>query len=190
MRLVLTCLLMAWPVVAQPEANITYLAEQASVQDVVKSISAQAGLGYSRQKSFDQTNPECRRWVYGVRLDGVAFATAMQQILSPVGLRYEVENGAVVLYRDPNGPRPGTGVIVDYATEKKSVQYVVMDLAAQVGLGYDFQKSFEQTDPECRRYLINLSIERRTFEEAMALVLEPVGLRYEVEGGKVVLYRK
>jgi hypothetical protein len=62
--------LLAWPVAAQPEVKVTYVAEQASVQSVAKTIAVQAGLTYNWQKSFDQTNPECRRWLYGVRLDG------------------------------------------------------------------------------------------------------------------------
>jgi hypothetical protein len=190
MKLWLACCLLAWPAAAQPEVKITYIAEQASVQDVVRTIAAQAGLGYNWGKSFDQTNPECRRWLYAVRIQDVAFASAMQQVLQPVGLRYEIESGAVVLYRDPNGVPPGTGVLVDYATEHKSVQYVVLDLAAQVGLGYDFEKSFAQTDPDCRRWLDNLVIERQPFEKAMAQILNPLGLRYAVEGGKVVLYRQ
>jgi hypothetical protein len=190
MKAILVLCLLAWPVAAQPEVKVTYLAEQASVQSVAKTIAVQAGLTYNWQKSFDQTNPECRRWLYGVRLDGVPFDEAMRQILAPVGLRYEIEAGAVVLSRDPNAPPPGTGVLVDYATEKKSVQYVVIDLATQVGLGYDFEKSFSQTDPECRRWVFNVIIDRMPFEKAMAVILEPVGLRYEVEAGKVVLYRK
>ena len=79
---------------------------------------------------------------------------------------------------------------INYSTEKKSVQYVVIDLAAQVGLGYNWQKSAAQTDPERRRFLKNLTITNQPFEQAMKQVLAPVKLRYEVEDKKIVLYRQ
>ena len=44
------------------------------------------------------------------------------------------------------------------------------------------------TDPECRRFVYDVSIKDRPFHEAMAAILDPVGLRYEVENGEVVLY--
>jgi hypothetical protein len=68
------------------------------------------------------------------------------------------------------------------------VQYIVIDLAQQVGLGYNWNKSFAQTDPQCRMFVEGLKIRNQPFDKAMARVLNPVGLRYTVEGGKVVLY--
>ena len=184
--------------VAQQDAGITYLATQASVQDIVRSMAAQAGLGYNWQKSFDQTNPLCRRWVRDVRIEAVSFESAMHRILGPIGLRYEVENGVVVMFR--GGDRiqsaevamtpPDAGTLIEYATAKKSVQYIVIDLAAQVGLGYNWEKSFAQTDPECRRFVFDVSITNLTFAKAMAEILDPLGLRFEVEAGRVVLYRR
>ena len=79
---------------------------------------------------------------------------------------------------------------INYSTEKKSVQYVVIDLAKEVGLGYNWDKSFAQTDPECRRWVNGLSLKNQSFAKAMEKVLGPVGLRYQVEGEKVVLYRQ
>jgi len=77
---------------------------------------------------------------------------------------------------------------ISYSTGKKSVQYIVIDLAKQVGLGYDWNKSFAQTDPDCTRFVFGLSIDNQPFEKAMARVLKPVNLRYQVENGQVVLY--
>lgn len=198
-RLFAFCL-MGWCLGAQQNVKITYLAAQASVQDVVQTMAAQAGLGYNWRKSFDQTDPLCRRWVRDVRIEAVSFEAGMQQILEPVGLRYEIENGLVVLSRTPNAIQPagtelaaapsGAEKLIDYSTEKKSVQYIVIDLAAQVGLGYNWKKSFAQTDPECRRFVYNVSIEEQPFQKAMAKILGPVGLRYKVESGEVVLYRR
>lgn len=82
---------------------------------------------------------------------------ALRRILDPVGLQYEVENGEVVLYRVLNA-LPPADKLISYSTDKKGVQYIVIDLAAKVGLGYNWDKSFAQTDPECRRYVHNVSI--------------------------------
>lgn len=79
---------------------------------------------------------------------------------------------------------------VTYSTDKKSVQYIVIDLAKQVGLDYNWDKSFAQTDPECRRWVSDVSIKDQRFDKAMASILDPVDLRYEIEDGKIVLYRK
>ena len=193
------------------DVRVSYFATQASVQDVAKTLALQAGLEYNCQKSFDQTDPLCRRWVRDVRIEAAGFEKAMHQILSPAGLRYEIENGQVVLYRDANAPAPNPAVAspedrvaplpllgapdlrkrpISYSVGEKSVQYVVIDLAKLVGLRYNWNRSFSQTDPDCRRWVRDLSIKNQSFEDAMHRVLDPFGLRYEIEGGEVVLYRQ
>jgi ABC-type proline/glycine betaine transport system substrate-binding protein len=205
MKRVFAALVTIWCAEAQQDTKVTYLTTQASVQDIVKTMARQVGLGYNWQKSFDQTDPQCRKFVRDVRIDADLFGAAMQQILDPVGLRYEVENGEVVLYRAPTVLAPGESVgtgpsaaplfadvrgkKLTYSSAKKSVQYVVIDLAKQVGLGYDWNKSFAQTDPECRRFVDHVSIKNQPFDKAMAKILNPVGLRYRVESDQVVLYR-
>jgi hypothetical protein len=197
-RILLLLVLASSCLVAQQDARITYLATQASVQDITRSMAAQAGLGYNWQKSFDQTNPLCRRWVRDVRIEAVSFETAMHRILRPVGLRYEVENGVVVLFLGADAIQSAEGTttppdaetLINYSTAKKSIQYIVIDLAAQMGLGYNWEKSFAQTDPECREFVFDASITNLPFAKAMAEILDPVGLRFEVEVGRVVLYRR
>ena len=87
----------------------------------------------------------------------------MHQTLDLLGLRYEVENGEVVLYPVTNVLAPGeaTDKKVTCFSDRRSVQYIVIDLAKQVGLGYNFNKSFAQTDPECRAICSNLAWCRR-----------------------------
>ncbi len=85
-------------------------------------------------------------------------------------------------------PRPDA--LINYSSDKKSVQYIVIDLAKQVGLKYNWNKSFAQTDPECRRFVFDVSIRNQPFGKAMAKILDPVNLRYQVEGDEVVLYRR
>src|SRR5208283_444152 len=47
-------------------SKVKYTSKQASVQDIVQSLAGQVGLRYDWQKSFDQTDPLCRRWVFNV----------------------------------------------------------------------------------------------------------------------------
>jgi hypothetical protein len=177
---------------AQPPADklITYSIhkekDKKSVQYIVIDLAKQAGLDYDWKKSFAQTDPLCRRFVTKVSIVDQPFSAAMAKILDPVGLRYEVEDGKVVLYRSP----PNLDKLITYSTDQKSVQYIVIDLAQQAGLGYNWNKSFAQTDPECRRFVNGVSIKNKTFAQAIASVLNPVKLTFEVEDGKVVLYRR
>jgi hypothetical protein len=184
-------------------SKVKYTSEQASVQDIVQNLAQQVGLGYDRQKSFDQTDPLCRNWVRNVAIEDKTCGEALEQVLKPVGLRYEVEKGVIVLSRQVEAtepPKSGAqaaagsvdaklGTKVKYTSEQASVQDIVQNLAEQVGLGYDRQKSFDQTDPLCRNWVRNVAIEDKTCGEALEQVLKPVGLRYEVENGVIVLSR-
>ena len=89
----------AAPADARLDAKVKFAAKQASVQDIVQSLAQQAGLGYERKKSFAQTDPLCRRWVNNVAIEGKPCREALDQILGPVGLRYQVEHDAIVLSR-------------------------------------------------------------------------------------------
>jgi hypothetical protein len=89
----------AAPADARLDAKVKFASKQASVQDIVQSLAQQAGLGYERKKSFAQTDPLCRRWVDNVAIEGKPCREALDQILGPVGLRYQVEHDAIVLSR-------------------------------------------------------------------------------------------
>jgi serine/threonine protein kinase len=89
---------------ARLQTKVKYAAKQASVQDIVQNLAEQAGLKYDWQKSFDQTDPLCRQWVRNVSIEGETCQQALNQILNPVGLRYQVENGVLVLSRQDEGP--------------------------------------------------------------------------------------
>jgi serine/threonine protein kinase/C-terminal processing protease CtpA/Prc len=184
--------------------KVKYASEQASVQDIVQSLAEQVGLRYDWQKSFTQTDPLCRNWVRNVAIEDKTCAQALEQILKPFGLRYQVEEGVLVLSRQdegtqppksgaqaPAGPAdPRLGSKVKYKSEQASVQDIVQSLAEQVGLRYDWQKSLAQTDPLCRQWVRNVAIEGKTCDEALEQVLKPVGLRYQLEEGVLVLSRQ
>jgi hypothetical protein len=84
---------------ARLKKTVKFAAKQASVQDIVLALAEQVGLSYDRQKSFSQTDPLCRRWVNNVAIEDKSCCEALDQILGPVGLRYQVEKGVVILYR-------------------------------------------------------------------------------------------
>jgi hypothetical protein len=80
-------------------------------------------------------------------------------------------------------------VPITYRPTQASVQDAARTIAAQAGLGYNWQQSFDQTDPQCRLWVRDLRIEAVPFEKAMQQILDPVGLGYKIENGMVVLYR-
>jgi serine/threonine protein kinase len=86
------------------EMKVTYATARASVQDIVQNLAQQVGLGYNWQESFDQTDPVCTQWVRNVAIEGKSCRAALDQILRPVGLRYQLEKGTIVLSRiGPSG---------------------------------------------------------------------------------------
>jgi predicted Ser/Thr protein kinase len=85
------------------EKKVTYAAPQASVQDIAQDLAEQVGLGYDRPKSFYLTDPLCRLWVTNVAISGKSCREALDQILKPVGLRYQLEKGTIVLSHMPAG---------------------------------------------------------------------------------------
>ncbi|HVM47232.1 MAG TPA: STN domain-containing protein [Candidatus Acidoferrum sp.] len=89
----------AAPADARLQEKVKFEATQASVQDIVRDLARQVGLGYEWKKSFAQTDPLCRRWVNNVAIEGKPCREALDQILDPVGLRYAIEQGSIVLYR-------------------------------------------------------------------------------------------
>jgi hypothetical protein len=88
---------------------VKYASAKASVQDVVQSLAEQAGLKYEWQKSFTQTKPLCNSWVHSVAIEGKTCHEALEQVLKPVGLHYEVENGTMVLSRLSDVPAASPG---------------------------------------------------------------------------------
>ncbi len=85
--------------------------------------------------------------------------------------------------------RPYPPSYPDAPRDKIAVQYAAIELAGQVGLGYDWSTSFKNTDPLCRRW-IRPNIQDVPFHQALYGILEPLDLRYEVRDGEVVLERK
>ncbi len=92
-----------WPVTLMPPyvgpKQPDDRAERISVQDAVMAIGMQAGFAYRFQESIKNTKSQCRKWIYALELDGVPFDEAMEQILGPVGITYEIDDDSIVLVR-------------------------------------------------------------------------------------------
>jgi len=80
--------------------------------------------------------------------------------------------------------------LVSYSTDKASVQNIIQSLAEQAGIGYNWNKSLEQTNPECRNWVQNVRIENKPLHQAMMSILNPQGLTYTIEDDGIVLKRK
>ena len=97
------------------ERKVSYQANQASVQDIVETLAQQVGLDYDRQESFAQTDPLCRRWVRNVAIEGKSCREALDQVLKPVRLRFQLRHGTIVLSRLP----PTAPLAARQASEQK-----------------------------------------------------------------------
>lgn len=73
-------------------------------------------------------------------------------------------------------------------TDRMSVQYAVIELARQAGFGYNWNESYGNTDPDCRKW-VTPNIVNVPFDAAMREVLNPFGLTYEIRNNSVVLRR-
>ncbi len=73
-------------------------------------------------------------------------------------------------------------------SDKISVQYAVIAVARQAGLDYDWDTSFKNTDPICRQF-IRPVIRAKSCKKALQMILRPVGLKYQIASGRIVLSR-
>lgn len=74
--------------------------DRISVQYAVIEIGRQAGLRYDWDTSARNTDDLCRRWIYP-EIRKQPFQRAMTDILSPLGLSYEIRDGTTVVLTKP-----------------------------------------------------------------------------------------
>jgi hypothetical protein len=79
-----------------PESSKGAGTERISLQFAVAELAKQAGLGYDFGTSSASTGPACRKWVTP-QIEGITLREALDQILKPEGLTYEVRDGKIVL---------------------------------------------------------------------------------------------
>jgi hypothetical protein len=73
-------------------------------------------------------------------------------------------------------------------TDKLSVQYAVIEIAKQAGLEYNWNESYKNTDPICRRW-VHPDVHDQTCDDALRQILGPVGLHFRIENGRIVLVK-
>lgn len=81
------------------QTKISNAVGKASVQNIVQAMANEAGLRYNWTKSQSQIGALSRRWVMNVRVKNETLDTALKQVLGPVGVRYKLEEDAIVLYK-------------------------------------------------------------------------------------------
>jgi len=84
---------------------------------------------------------------------------------------------------------PYSDGLSDSGSDRISVQHAVMQVLKQVGVEYNWSKSFSNTKPECQRY-VRPDIRGLPCRAALDAILAPVNLTWEVEEGQVVLKRR
>ena len=177
------------------------------------ALVKQVGLYYDFDTSRKNTDPICRQWIWP-NIHNQPCDVALNSILEPLGLSYEVSGRSVTLKRIPAAavqpqpevkpkavdpvvaaPQKTVSLAAPYPQsysgarkDKILVQNAVKALVEQVGLHYDFKNSFKNTNPICRQ-LIQPNIQNQPFDDAIKVILGPIGLAYDVSNGNLVLKR-
>jgi hypothetical protein len=71
-------------------------------------------------------------------------------------------------------------------SDRITVQFAACELANQAKLGYDFGTSLTNAGDACRKF-ITPEIEGVPLREALAKILKPEALTYDIRDGKIVL---
>ena len=74
------------------------------------------------------------------------------------------------------------------ATDKMAVQYAVIEVLKQVGMEYNWDESYKNTDPVCRQW-VKPNIRGVECSKALDIILKPVGLTYSIVDSRVVLQK-
>ena len=77
----------------------------------------------------------------------------------------------------------------DAPRDKLAVQYAVIEIGKQAGLMYNWDESFKNTDPVCRQW-VRPNVQDQTCKDALRQILDPVGLKYRIVDGQIVLEKK
>ena len=78
---------------------------------------------------------------------------------------------------------------MDTDNSRITLQQAVTAVGQQVGIDYDWDTSYKNTNPVCRSWIYPV-IEDMPFDDAMEKILLPRGLTYKIEDNRIVLMRK
>ncbi len=71
-------------------------------------------------------------------------------------------------------------------TDKISVQYAVLEVARQAGIGYEWNASAGNADAVSRLWIMPV-ISNQPLSRALEMILEPVNLTYTIADGKIII---
>lgn len=74
-------------------------------------------------------------------------------------------------------------------TDRISVQYAVIEVARQAGIGYEWNTSAGYAEP-VRRLWIAPVISNQPLSRALEMILGPVNLTYTISGGKIIIGKR
>ncbi|MEN6625295.1 MAG: M56 family metallopeptidase [Candidatus Sumerlaeia bacterium] len=73
--------------------------------------------------------------------------------------------------------------------DQPTVQYAAMAICQQAGIPYQWDKSAKMADPERRQFIEPLKIKDVTVEKALIDLLNPVGLRFNLDDNGLYIYK-
>jgi len=163
----------------------------------VMLLAEQAGLKYDWNTSRERTSPACQRWVQP-KFDGVPLRIALERLLDPAKLTYRLEGDVISLAVKPGEklddplevrvtllpPYP-----MDYEgarTDMMLLQQVVLNLARQAGLRYDWAASRQALGTSGERY-VRPDVRDEPLGQALTRLLGPLKLSFEVRGDVIAL---
>lgn len=174
-------------------------ANELTILDAVAIICGQVGVPFLSERSLGEAEPMCLRMV-SPELAGLPAAKALEQLLQPQGLSYEVDEEGLYLKpakatRWEQNMRRKVALRKPYEArypgaprDHLSVQSAVSMICAQADIPFQGEKSFHATDPFCRQW-VSPEFQDLRVRAALERILGPVGLRYGVDDNGVYLRR-
>jgi hypothetical protein len=169
--------------------------DRISLQFAACELANQARLGYDFGGSLTNAGAACRKFITP-EIKGIPLREALDQILKPEALTYELRAGKLVLKSTRATQDPlATKVTLTQPyplhyegdeSNRITVQYAVMDLANQASLNYDWADSQTNAGAVCREY-ITPEIKGIPLREALDQILQPEALTYDLQAGLIVL---
>jgi hypothetical protein len=166
------------------------------LEGAVIAVCVQAGIEYDGGRSHANVGSSYWQWVAPV-IEDKPPKEALDQLLTPLGLTYAIEDNRLVLMRMDLDVAPEDRLVTleppyylarasDTPVPTVTVQFAVMAISFQVGYSYDWEGSQRNAGTACHMY-VTPSIVAKPWDEAMEEIIASWNLTYIVENDTVVL---
>ncbi|MCA9072057.1 MAG: STN domain-containing protein, partial [Planctomycetaceae bacterium] len=145
--------------------------DKISVQYAVIEIAKQVGLRYDFDQTLKNTDPLSRRWIYP-DIKNETFRDALEGILKPLNLTYQIHDGVIVLERQPEAEDSNTA-----ATEEggnKTKQSVANKPPQAAPKRVSLTQPYPQNYPNAPR-------DKLSVQYAVMEIAKQAGLRYDFQ---------